>query len=946
MSVVPNPPTSIDSTGSHATARERDIVRRIADELVPRAAGDLRLEQDAKMLGEMLAVVLQEQESPEALSATAEVLHLAKARRQATDVSQIESITASLEERVHALPVDVARAVARTLCLQFDLANLTEDRHRIRVLREREKQRWPAPRAESVGDAIARMKAANFSPERVQDLLDQLEIELVFTAHPTEAKRRSVRGKLRRLREHLAHLDELSPRDRELRLRRMLSDLTAFWQTDFVRPRRPTVLDEVARGLAFTSTLWQVVPRLYGDLVDALRLAYPNFEFRLPKIVRFASWMGGDRDGNPFVTPEVTEQTLIFLRRAAIENHLAACRRVKSSLSMSVRRIDVSRAFDERLTACLEKWPAAGDAVEAVSPYEPYRRFLALIGWRLEQTLAALATPDQAVDGAYSHAAELESDQSLIVQSLRENQCGHQADADIADWLCQTQVFGLHTARLDVRQESSKYAAAMAEIFRVGQLAEDYVALDEPAKQELLGRTMRFPWVLPDAALSDDTRQVLGLFRVLARITQQFGPEALGAHIISMTHQPSDLLTVLWLSEWAGGGNGKLTMPIVPLFETIEDLRHSAKTLGAILADPIYSKHLRQQENRQMVMIGYSDSTKDGGYLTAQWELFKAQDALVDVAQNAGVRLVFFHGRGGSLGRGGGPAARSIQSLPPRSVAGKLRTTEQGEVLADRYDDPEIAHRHLEQVVGATMLVTAMPAASPDPKWLRTMSRLAERAFEAYRELVDHPAFLEYFQTATPIAEIEQLPIGSRPARRGAKRSLKDLRAIPWVFSWTQNRHLIPAWYGLGTAIERHAQSVPNIWDELAGMYRDWPFFKATIDNALLALAKADLMIAAAYARLAPPTAQPVWEMIQAEFQKSRSTVLRITGTEDLLSGTPWLRRSILVRNPYVDPLNLLQIEFSTKLRQSQGSEEELEALRSLTRLTIQGVAAGLRTTG
>ena len=838
----------------------------------------------------------------------------------------------------------------RALCIQFDLANLAEDRHRIRVLLERESQRWPAPRAESIGDALGRLKEAGFSAERVQGLLDGLEVELVFTAHPTEAKRRSIRSKLRRMREYLSQLDCAQPRERDYLLRRMHAELTSWWQTEFVRPRRPTVSEEVQRGLSFTTTLWQVVPGIYQDLRQALASTFPGHQFRMPQLVRFGSWMGGDRDGNPFVTSEVTGQALQQLRRRALEGHLQQCVRLLKLTSESDQRVPIADAVRAAVADAVARYPQVADEFKDISTHETYRQLLHIIQWRLQQAL--LGDIEKSPAGAYRFASELCADLALISESLHQGGSHAQADADLRDWICQVDVFGFHTARLDVRQESSKYHQAIADIFKVGRISGDYLSLNEEGRQKILSETMQWPWVLPDEALSDDTREILSLFRLLAKAHSHFGPEALGAHIVSMTHHPSDLLAVLWLSEWAGGGAGHVLMPLVPLFETIDDLRRSAATMRSILGNPLYRERLAQQNNVQMVMIGYSDSTKDGGYLTAQWELFKGQDALVKLAAETGgdgkpIRLVFFHGRGGSLGRGGGPAARSIQSLPAGSVDGRLRVTEQGEVLAERYDDAHIAHRHLEQVIGATMLVTALPVAAPRPAWLATMSELAALAYSHYRELVEHAGFLDYFQQATPIAEIEQLPIGSRPARRGAKRSLKDLRAIPWVFSWTQNRHLLPAWYGLGTAVERFAASKTSAWDELAEMYRTWEFFRGTIDNAVMALAKSDMGIAHAYANLTSPgqDSNAVWDLIKVEFERSRAAVLKITGTSELLENTPWLARSIDVRNPFVDPLNLMQVEFLRKMR-GELSEEQLTDMRELMRLTIQGIASGLRTTG
>jgi phosphoenolpyruvate carboxylase len=416
-----------------------------------------------------------------------------------------------------------------------------------------------------------------------------------------------------------------------------------------------------------------------------------------------------------------------------------------------------------------------------------------------------------------------------------------------------------------------------------------------------------------------------------------------------MTHEVSDVLSVAWLLRLGSGGDAP-PMEIIPLFETIDDLRRAPAILGDILDDPAWRVHLAARGNVQTVMIGYSDSTKDGGYLAACWALYEAQRLMAGAARARGVRLVFFHGRGGSLGRGGGPAARTILALPPESLGAGLRVTEQGEVLADRYDDPPIAERHLEQVVWGTLASAVRPLSPPRPQWLAAMDELARGALASYRGLVEQPGFLSFFEQATPIVEIESLPIASRPAHRRAERTIGTLRAIPWVFAWTQNRCMIPAWYGLGSALSAFAASRPDGWDFLRGMYEGWPFFRATLDNAVLALAKSDLAIGRMYAELVEDAEvrERVWGMIAAEFEASRAAVLRANGQPELLAEVPWLQMSIRVRNPNTDPLNMVQVEWMRRMRDAarRGDEAGQAACREMLRLTIEGVAAGMRTTG
>jgi phosphoenolpyruvate carboxylase len=529
------------------------------------------------------------------------------------------------------------------------------------------------------------------------------------------------------------------------------------------------------------------------------------------------------------------------------------------------------------------------------------------------------------------------------------NRGSHIVEGGLQSWLWQTEIFGLHFARLDIRQESSRNALVVAEAARAAGLAEDYAALSEEEKRALLCRPARLD-AAALAGLSADAQETLAVFTTLARAARSLGEEALGCHIISMTHQVSDVLAVPWLMGLAAGDAEAASMDIVPLFETIDDLARAPEIVLAMLDDPGYRRHLARRGNTQTVMIGYSDSTKDGGYLAACWALYKAQSVLSRVAQERGVRLVFFHGRGGALGRGGGPAARSILALPPESLGAGLRMTEQGEVLADRYDDPRIAGRHLEQVVWATLTSTVQPLSPPRQEWLDAMETLAREALAAYRGLVDQAGFLAFFEQATPIIEIESLPIASRPAYRRETRALADMRAIPWVFAWTQNRCMIPAWYGIGSAFYAFARSRPDGWDMLRAMYEGWSFFRATIDNAVLALAKSDLAIGRMYADLVeePEPRERIWSMISSEFEASREAVLRANGQPQLLEEIPWLQQSIRVRNPNTDPLNLVQVEWMRRMREAErrGDEARQAQCRQLLRLTIEGVAAGMRTTG
>lgn len=900
---------------------------------MPKVSNEL-LRRDVRMLADMLGEAITSLAGAPSLDLVEEIRKLSRSRR-----SGDASAEHALAERIAALDEAQIQTVVRAFTVFLDLSNLAEDRHRIRVLRNRELEHEPL--GESIGAGVAALKLQGFTAVQVQQALHRLSIELVFTAHPSEAKRRAVRAKLSRMRAFLQELDrpDLVPRERRDLEANLRTELNVLWQTEFLRPRRPTVLEEVDRVLSIVPRLWDVVPRIYEALRRALAMSYPGDVFEMPVFLRFGSWVGGDRDGHPDVTAEVTGRTLSKLRAKALAMHQEQCRRMYDFLSLSSREAPVSEILESNLEEAVIRWPALADRLAPTAPFEVYRRYLTMIEWRLEASV-------EPGGPAYRNGHELTADLELVLVSLRENDPHSRAAAEVERWLDRARIFGLHLACLDIRQDSRRYAEVITDLFRVLGLADDFDSLPEDEKLALLGRTMPFKGDIPRAKLAPNTREALAVFRLLQQTIATYGAEPIGGHIISLTQAPSDVLSVLWLWKWAAGSEDS-SLRIMPLFEKIGDLERAPATMRAILAQPVYADYLAKQRNRQIVMVGYSDSTKDGGYLSACWGLYRAQTELHQAAQEHDVQLTFFHGRGGSLGRGGGPAARGIFSLPPDSIDGSLRLTEQGEVLAERYDDPQIAFRHLEQVTWATLLASATPAQAPSQASVQLIEALSARSYSCYRELVDSPGFLEYFASATPIDEIEDLPIGSRPARRRGQRTLNDLRAIPWVFAWTQNRCLIPAWYGLGTALSELPE---DVWPALRKMYREWPFFEAAIDNAALALAKADMFIAHRYAQLTeePDVRERFWALIAGERDRSRQAILRITEGDELLSQTPWFQGSIEVRNPYIDPLNLIQIELLRRRRALPPGtpEADREHLRHLLRLTVQGVAAGMRTTG
>ena len=907
------------------------------------------LRRDVRLLDGKLDSVIRELDGAEAAGLVADIRRLARERRDG-----LLDAERALAARIESLDTAQARIVTRALSVFFDLVNIAEDRQRVRVLRERERLKHPQPPGESLLAGIGELAAAGLSAAEVQQAIDRLSIELVFTAHPSEAKRVSIRSKLRRMRQCLQTLDrdDLLPRERAALEGGLRTDLAILWETEFLKSTRPSVLDEVDRGLSVMPRLWEAVPQVHESLRRGLQAAFPDHTFELPPFLTFGSWMGGDRDGNPFVTAEITEQTLLRLRAAAIDAHLGWCGRLDDMLTTSLHEARGAAPLEAEIERLVARWPDLQAVLDDVPDDEAYRRWLRMIHFRLEcSSLASLEQP--AAAGGYASAREFEADVARLVACLASDH-GLSEDSPARHWLDIVRTFGLHMTRLDVRQDARGYQEIMAAVLGAAGIAgaETMRSDDVAARVRILVDSMGRVGPIDESSLNPLARDTLRLFELLHRAVVSLGPECLGGAIVSLTRSPADVLCVLWLWRWAQASASARGEPvaeheiaIVPLFEKINDLQHAHETLAAILDTPAYAAHLARRGNRQIVMVGYSDSTKDGGYLAACWGLQSAQSRLHAAAAARGVSLTFFHGRGGSLGRGGGPAARGILSLPSEALDGSLRLTEQGEVLAERYDDTEIACRHLEQVSWATLVAAGGRRSEPKPEWTSLLERMASRSYAAYRELVDEPGFIGYFSQTTPIEDIETLPIASRPSRRRGERTLDDLRAIPWVFAWTQSRCMIPAWYGLGTALVEVKYDDRHAWQTVCDMYRQWPFFQATIDNATLALAKADMYIAQRYSELTTDgdVRRRIWQRIASERDRTRQAILDIVGGGELLANTPWFQRSIEARNPSIDPLNLIQIEF---MRRRAAAGEPDEATRDLLRLCVQGIASGMRTTG
>jgi phosphoenolpyruvate carboxylase len=798
----------------------------------------------------------------------------------------------------------------------------------------------------------------------MQQSLDRLQIELVFTAHPTQAKRRTVLGKLRRIANALHELEirDLLPAEEEQIMRQLLAEITSLWLTDRSRVTKPEVEDEVRTGLYyFEITLWDVVPQIYEAMQEALAENYPTLQMPF-RFLTYGSWIGGDRDGNPNVTADVTAETLRLHRGAAVEWHQIITRQLNRTLSISSQLSPISPKLKKALASAQTESEHVA-YLQSRYPTEPYRLWFASLGADLRDAskgdmvarLKGAANPPLRLRTMTDLTERLE----LIDNALRENKLHDVAETELAQMRRQAEVFGLHIARLDIRQYSDYNTAVMAELLNKLNHHDHFGELDGAGRTAVLTDLLDAP--IPDlnslTDLSPEAQETRALFQILFRATDYYGPELLGHYIVSMTHGPEDILAPLLLARWHGlclqPGSQKEGLAFEPLFETREDLRAAPQIMRELFQHPQYARHLQRHNNQQTIMIGYSDSNKDAGYLAANWELYQAQEAIVETCREQGVSLTLFHGRGGTIARGGGPANRAILSQPPQSVNGRIRITEQGEVIEERYGNKAIARRHLEQVVHAVLLASA-PAhygahTIPQAGWRASLDELADISYRAYRKLIyETPELLEYWQQATPIEEISQMRIGSRPSRRTSSATFTSLRAIPWGFSWMQSRHVLPGWYGVGAALSEFGRSPDNL-QLLQQMYRDWSFFKVVIDNAQVSLAKADMGIARLYAELVEE--EKVREMIFGEIERAFAEtcewILRVTEQRELLDNDPVLQRSVRRRNPYVDPLNYIQVSLLRRLRFL--TEQDSPTAQQITQaifLTVNGIASGLKNTG
>ncbi len=943
------------------------------------------LAEDIERLDRQLGAVLEHQEGEELLALAKRLF------------AESEEDPATLFDRMPELndPLLVQRLL-RAFTALFQLLNTAEQKEIVRVNRARMAKETGAPRHESIREAVTKLKQAGMSAEEMDRLLQQIEIIPTLTAHPTEARRRAVLDKL----QDIAHwlVECVMPRDlprldsplttrglAEWELRRSLE---ALWQTDEIRGYKLTVTDEARNALYFFEhTILDVVARLHDDLQTALQDSYPGCKFHIPSFIQYRSWVGGDRDGNPNVTPDLTWQTLLTHKRLALTFYLERVELLQREFTQSSRLFPISAGLEASLQRDRDAIPFQPDRLQrfAQEPYSLKLRFMAL---RLEASLEQLdaigdyraivaeAGANLGHPYAYQNAEELIGDMELMQESLRAVHSDLMADyGGLAQLVIQTRTFGFHLATLDVRQHSDEHLPifdAMMAASGVLPASRPYSELSEEEKVRLLTRELMNPRPLLASGwtAAPEHLAVLDVFEVIRRAQRYLSPQAVNTYIISMTHGTSDILEALLLAKEAGLLRWRIVqgvphmesdIDVVPLFETIEDLQNCDALMRRLFSNRAYLEQVKARDDFQEIMLGYSDSSKDGGFLAANWALQDTQARMARVCRKAGVKLRLFHGRGGTVGRGGGRANRAILSQPPGSFQGRIRFTEQGEVISFRYSLPPIAHRHLEQIVNATLqsasvtwqTIGRMKKPRESKAWHDAMIAMSGKSREVYRALVyDDPGFWAFYTQATPIAHISRLPIASRPVFRPGKQigGIEDLRAIPWVFAWVQSRYVLPGWYGLGSALEWYASQNEEHLALLQHMYRDWPFFKTVVDAAQLELVRAHLPTAARYAARVKPKdlGRRIHERIVEEFDSTKRWLLQVTQQDSLLNHAVVVRSTVELRNPAVAPLSLLQVALLRHWDAEVADTDEAETSpwRDAILLSIAGIAAAMQSTG
>jgi phosphoenolpyruvate carboxylase len=917
---------------------------------------DLPLRDDVRLLGRILGDTLREQEGEASYQLIENVRRAAVRFRKTQD----DRDRVQLEQTLDALSPSETLVVVRAFSYFSQLSNIAEDLHHNRRHRAHLKA-GTAPKDGSLLLALERIGEKHISKETLQSFLNSALISPVLTAHPTEVQRKSILDCQLIISRLLSDRDrvDMTPDDLADNEETLHRFVLILWQTRMLRTTKLTVRDEIKNGLEFYRyTFLSEIPKIYANMEKQLEARFDK-NIRIPPLLRVGSWIGGDRDGNPFVTHDVMLDAVQQHSSLAFEHYLGETHLLGTRLSLTDRLVEVSDELRKLSDESPDKSAGRAD--------EPYRRALILIYSRLMATAQQLGHKISHLPPVDKHAQpyatpqDFINDLDVLIDSLFKHGAVYLARGRLAYLRRAVEVFGFHLAPLDMRQHSAIHEQTVTELFSHNSGQAHYKDLDEAARREVLLAALQAGKPLLSDALSSDSlgqysdlaQSELRIMQAAAEIHQRFGRAALPNHIISKTDAVSDMLELALMLQQVGllesGKNPVLHVNIIPLFETIEDLRGCGTIMDELFSIPYYRKLLSSRGNTQEVMLGYSDSNKDGGYLTANWELYKAEVELVKVFAKHGIEMRLFHGRGGTVGRGGGPSYDAILAQPPGSVNGQIRITEQGEVISSKYSNPEIGRRNLETLIAATMEATLLHhhgADSTMPEYHRIMEALSRDAFTAYRKLVyETPGFTEYFFSATPIREIAELNIGSRPSARKASDRIEDLRAIPWVFSWGLNRTLLPGWFGFGSAVKRFiAREGDTGLAQLQAMYKNWAFFRGLMSNMDMVLSKTDMGIASSYAELVDDVAmrERIFGAINNEWESTVEMLFAVTGNTTLLQDNPAFARSLLTRTPYIDPLNHLQVAL---LQRHRAGDNDVLVKRAI-HLTINGIATGLRNSG
>jgi phosphoenolpyruvate carboxylase len=909
---------------------------------------DQPLRDDVRLLGRILGDTLREQEGEESFQLIESVRRAAVRFRKTQDERDGET----LEKVLDALSPSETLAVVRAFSYFSQLTNIAEDLHHNRRHRAHLKA-GTTPKDGTLQLALDRLEEKKIDNKTLQSFLNSALVSPVLTAHPTEVQRKSILDCQLIISSLLSNRDrvDMTPDDLAENEEALHRFVLILWQTRMLRTAKLNVRDEIRNGLEYYRyTFLSEIPKLYAGLEKQLEERFDK-NIKVPPLLRVGSWIGGDRDGNPFVTHDVMSDAMQYHSALAFEHYLNETHILGTRLSLTDRLVEVTPELRKLSDASPDKSAARDD--------EPYRRALILIYSRLAATARHLGhdlshlPPVDRHAHSYATAQEFIADLDVLIESLFKHGAVYLARGRLANLRRAAEVFGFYLAPLDMRQHSAIIEQTVSELFSHSSGKANYADLDEAAKRKVLLDALQSGKILLTdiGRYSDIPQSELRIMQAAAEIHRRFGRAALPNHIISKTDAVSDMLELALMLQQFGllEGSATLHINIIPLFETIEDLRGGAAIMEELFSIPWYRKLLASRSDTQEVMLGYSDSNKDGGYLTANWELYKAEVELVKVFEKHGIELRLFHGRGGTVGRGGGPSYDAILAQPPGSVNGQIRITEQGEVIASKYSNPEIGRRNLETLVAATMEATLLHhhgADSTMPEYHRIMEALSRDAFAAYRKLVyETPGFTDYFFTATPIREIAELNIGSRPSSRKASDKIEDLRAIPWVFSWGLNRVMLPGWYGYGSAVKQFLEREGEAGlKQLQAMYKNWAFFRGLMSNMDMVLSKSDMGIASRYAELVQDVElrDRIFGAIDCEWEATIEMLFAVTGNTTLLQDNPAFARSLLTRSPYIDPLNHLQVALLQRHRAGDNDEKVKRAIH----LTINGIATGLRNSG